>query len=227
MTATAPALVEDTKTGMMIRLGGAGEGDAYILRERKQYLALKPQPDDVLLDLGASIGSVSSLFSPIVSKVFAFEPEPENFGILQHNSASLENVELWAVAVVGRCEPQETRVLYVAGGKNLGLHSLTPTRGRGEVRVPVAQFSRVLEYARPTLLKVDVEGAEYDLIEDFEAGLPSYVRGLALELHLTKPGWREHFAPRMMAAIANNQFAAVRVPHFTSQNWATLGVWLR
>lgn len=224
---TVPELVEDKKTGMMIRPGGAGEGDAYILRERKQYLALNPQPDDVLLDLGASIGSVSSLFSPLVSKVVAFEPEPENFGILQRNSASLKNIELWAVAVVGMCEPGETRVLYTANGKNLGLHSLTPTRGRGEIKVPVAQFSRVMEYCKPTLLKIDIEGAEYDLMHDIEAGLPDYVRGLAMELHLTKPGWREFLAPRMLKAIADCGFSAVRPPKITKLNWASLGVWLR
>jgi tRNA/tmRNA/rRNA uracil-C5-methylase (TrmA/RlmC/RlmD family) len=43
---------------------------------------------DVILDLAANIGYFTSLFSKLVGeqgKVFAFEPNPDNFALLQRN----------------------------------------------------------------------------------------------------------------------------------------------
>lgn len=218
----------DAKSGLQIRKGGPGEGDAYIAREAKQYLALQPRRGDVLLDLGASIGSVAVLFAPLVTKVICLEPEPANFEILEANTGKIPNVERWQCAAVHAAVPNETRVLYVAGGKNQGLHSLIPSRGRDEVKVGVVPFEGLVHWCKPSLLKVDIEGGEYDLHEDL-AALPLYVRGIALELHLTKnkENWRYGKAPALIAALEAQGFEAARKPKITAQNWATMGCWLR
>ena len=61
-----------------------------------------------------------------------------------------------------------------------GKHSLLPVRGRTQVTVPAKNFSEALKEA--TCLKMDVEGAEYDLIKSVEDW--SNIRIAIIEYHI-------------------------------------------
>jgi hypothetical protein len=64
-----------------------GTLDRAIVRDSEQYLGLDPGPKDVLLDVGANIGAVASLFlARGVRHVVAVEPEPQNFELLLLNT---------------------------------------------------------------------------------------------------------------------------------------------
>lgn len=209
----------DPRTGLFLRPGTC---DDLIAREQKQYLALDPRPGDTLLDIGANIGAVAALFADLAVTVHAFEPEPSNFRLLKRNAG--DRAALYQAAVVGDAVVGERRDLFVNEGKNKGLHSLIATRGRSVRRVDVISFQNAVTIAEPTLVKIDIEGGEYDLPL---GQLPATVRGIAVELHLTRRAWRAVFAPAVVAAIETQGFVAVRPPRIGPKNWATLGVWLR
>lgn len=131
-----------------------------------RYLRLAPQ--DVILDIGANIGYYCVMFDRATDAkvaVHAFEAEPRNFELLQHNlrANGADKVTTHRVALsdsVGEAE------LFVYKDSNLGKHSLIPLDGTTKLTVPTATVDgiwreRGLGDRRPSLIKIDIEGGEH------------------------------------------------------------------
>lgn len=145
---------------------------------------------DVAYDVGANIGLVSLLLAlhrPGGKRVHSFEPEPVNYGRL------LRNIELNGLedrisahrAALGAEEGEAE--LFVRPGAGEGRHSLASADGsKGSIRVPV---TTVAGFARdsgdpPDFLKIDVEGAEGQVLQGMDALLADRrPRELFLEIH--------------------------------------------
>jgi FkbM family methyltransferase len=125
-------------------------------------------PGDVALDIGANIGYYTLLFARLVGpkgRVYAFEPEPANFALLQKNVAvnGYANVVLKAAAVTraaGRLR------LYRAAG-HMGDHTSYDTgEGREFLDVDGVRLDDLFaaEAGRVDFIKMDIQGAEYDAL---------------------------------------------------------------
>ena len=119
---------------------------------------------DVVLDVGANLGYYTLLFARRVGhtgKVFAFEPDPDNFSLLQANIArnGYDNVILVRKAA---SDLSGTAQLY-RSADNQGDHRLYDTDGK---RPSVAVESITLDeffadYSGPIhLVKIDIQGTE-------------------------------------------------------------------
>lgn len=138
------------------------------------------RPGDVFVDVGANIGYFSVLAASIVGDsgaVFAFEPDPDNFRLLQANAILNElPCEITAVEAGLAAETEQGRLFL--SEDNLGDHQIY---GSGEERrsLPVTLYngSHYLEsrLQRLDLLKVDTQGSEYQVM----AGLLPLIRTLA------------------------------------------------
>lgn len=129
---------------------------------------LRLEPEDVVLDLGANIGAFVASVAPRVATVVAVEPEAVNFSFLRRNVYvnHLSNVELVQAAAVGNDD--RTRSLYL--GSAPYYYSLKKLRGRREITVDCVNVRDLIATWSPTKLKVDIEGAELEVlsaIEDF------------------------------------------------------------
>lgn len=206
-------------------LGREETFDAYVIGERKAYLKLDPQQDDILLDLGANIGAVTCTFASKVKQVIAVEPEPNNLEVLRANIEhfNADNVTVIAGAVT---LVRETRNFYVNTATNKGLHSLLPYRGRDVIEVECYPFAEMLETYKPTLLKMDIEGGEYELASVL-ANLPSSIRGIAIELHHKSDEHRNVAAPAIVESFMAQSFTVVRKQTIGVKNWCSVGVYLR
>ena len=79
-----------------------GTLDDYIFKEvRSAYKDLQIKEGDIVLDLGANIGAFAKQASSKGAKVFCYEPEPNNFVLLEKNSPDSYNTRS---AVVGKSE---------------------------------------------------------------------------------------------------------------------------
>lgn len=199
--------------------------DRQIVKESRSYLRLAPDANDVLLDIGANIGAASRRFlNAGVRQVIAVEPEPVNFSILRKNLAAAPSrsvaVEAAVAASEGDCE------LWIHAGRNKGMHSLVPQNRRRALRVRAVTLQRLMMRHRPTLIKIDIEGGEYQLLAPLSV-LPAHVRGIALELHLSCGMWRSECGPAIVSLLAEQGFSAVRAPRFDGHRPCTLGIWLR
>ena len=138
-------------------------------------------PEDLLLDIGAYIGSVAKKAAERGATVVAYEPFPAHYEVLAENArGGLISAE--KIAVMG--EAGEV-TLYLAPKSPMAHSTVKKKRTSGIIEVPAVSFESQLEKYRPTAVKVDVEGAEYtflDLLQD----PPSYVRKMAIEFHLIK-----------------------------------------
>jgi len=159
----------------------AGEvilGGAYSYKE-----FIHPEPDDVWLDVGGHIGSFALSIFRSVRCVICCEPEPDNWEILNLNLVRqrAENVIPLHVAVVGNTD--RTRSLYVQPGPNRGVHSLV-VKGRGEAEaVRAANVGYLVDKCLVNKIKLDCEGAEYEILMGLDARLWPRIREVVLEYH--------------------------------------------
>jgi FkbM family methyltransferase len=145
--------------------------------EAEQALDALGRPLEVV-DLGANIG----LFGAEVlgrwpdAHVVAFEPDPDNAAVLARTIAANPGLR-WELEAA--CAGVEDGEITFAAGRFA--NSRISDDGTG-VRVPVRDTYRWLE--RADLVKVDIEGAEWPLVDDPRfAALPARV--LAFEFHPT------------------------------------------
>ncbi|HUO82396.1 MAG TPA: FkbM family methyltransferase [Gammaproteobacteria bacterium] len=143
-----------------------GSHDAQITGFLRRHLHI--EPGDVLFDVGANIGWYSLVFdrmAPDGVDIFAFEPEPANFALLEENLARNDANKVHAIRK-GVSDREETRKLHLYGKGNQGRHSLLPINDSGTIDVPVVPLDtfwaeRHLGDRPVRLLKIDVEGYEY------------------------------------------------------------------
>ncbi|MFC2080839.1 FkbM family methyltransferase [Bacteroidota bacterium] len=136
-------------------------------------------PNPVIIDCGANIG-LSIIFFKINypnSHVIAFEPNPKIFKICEKNIASfgIENVELYNFALANRedklllnCEDADGSFLT----ENISIDTVT---------VKSVRLSNYIN-TKIELLKIDIEGAEYQVIKEVESKL-ELVSNIFIEYH--------------------------------------------
>jgi len=142
-----------------------------------------------VLDIGAGLGD----FAVRVARdcpgatVYAFEPLPESFALLQKNMQlnRVTNVRAFPEAVAGH---SGTLDLYTVTGLS-GQHR---TAGDGAksiaapIRVPAVTLAAALEKipsARCDFLKIDCEGAEYEILFAADEATLSRIGHIAMEYH--------------------------------------------
>ncbi len=130
----------------------------------------------VIVDLGAHIGATVLFFTMRfpTARVVALEPDPVNFAKLRRNVGSMPQVTILNTAV---SEQDGTITLY-SGGRLDGWKSSSArpaTRWQQPIDVRSMKLDNVLAEAgikEVDLLKIDIEGAEYDVLKSFR-GLAS------------------------------------------------------
>lgn len=197
--------------------------DSYVVDEvQSSYRLLEINEKDTVLDVGANIGAFSRLACDQGAKVVVgYEPFPDNVKLAKKNAPKADIRE---AALISGADTKITFYVNVRG-KNHGSHSSVPTRGRDMITVPAANFAKVLKEVRPNKIKMDCEGAEYDLLA---APLPSFVKRIALEIHLQKNAHREA-ASGLHASMLAQGFTCLKDPtkSFTTKAWHALGVYGR
>jgi FkbM family methyltransferase len=125
------------------------------------------EPGDVVIDIGANMGWYSLLAERLASApvdIFAFEPDPENFGLLTENLA-LNASALVTPVQQALAETTGELQLHKYKDTNLGRHSLLPINTGETVSVATVALddfwaSRGLGNRVPRFIKIDVEGYE-------------------------------------------------------------------
>lgn len=206
-----------------------GTLDDFVIREVNGYDPLGIVPEDFVLDIGANIGAFTRLAADAdAARIVAVEPDPENAKLWRQNrnliGASM-NIEFIEAAVVGDAtlEKQTTMTLYTNVGKNKGMHSMLPHRGRDTVEVQLTSWRKLLAL-NPTVVKVDIEGGEYDLEW---SDLPSSIRSLAIEFHLTKPGQRDKALAIYNTLLSQRFSPVVEKPDVSGKRWTSFYIFRR
>lgn len=144
----------------------------------------------VIYDLGANIGIASLSLATLCpeARIYGFEPMPANYEICSQNYLNMNNARAFNCAVGASSGTMGFEVTDDPRGGRLAtdtsLKTVNPTK-RIEVAVwTIADLVEVKGLAPPDFLKVDVEGAELDVLH----GLGNYAKGIRqmhIETHST------------------------------------------
>jgi FkbM family methyltransferase len=169
-----------------------------------------------VIDVGANIGmfAIYAAVAAGAARVWAFEPFPESFALLCRNAEQnrLAAIRPRPFALAGRSGQRE---LFLAGRH--GTNSLFG--GSGEtVRVDCLSLADVFArepIERCDFLKLDCEGAEYEILLDAPADVLSRIDRMALEYHDAKT---THSHDELRAHLDRHGFAVTSRDHVPSQS---------
>ncbi len=182
----------------------------FMYREIFAYQIYKFQPSrpkPYIIDGGANIGLASIYFSQLFpdAEIIAFEPDPYIFKVFLEN---IQSLGLQNITPIEKGIWNEDKILKFLPDGSDGGRILDPTDHRKHKEVPVCTLRPYLQ--QPVdFLKLDIEGAEYEVLCDIEDVLPN-VENIFVEYHsfigkkqvlkdildiLQKAGFRLYLAP--------------------------------
>ena len=187
--------------GVLIRPDVAS--DRTVVQEQRGYDALQLASRRVL-DVGAHIGAfVVKCQQAGAEFVLAVEPHPDNVRVLEANADPGTTV-IWQAAVT----PTRGKVpLYLADSPGNGpcTHSTVAYRGRTRtIEVEGWPLFPLLDTMAVEVLKMDIEGGEFDLLEELD-DLPSHVKQIGMEVHYGRLEWRMKI-PALFASFERQGF---------------------
>lgn len=131
-------------------------------RHERALIRRAVRPGMTVVDVGSNIGSYLSLLARLVGpsgRVFAFEPDPENYRRLQSVAARFPQVEAVQAAVSDRTG---TLTFYLSDDLNVDHRSYDPGEDRSEMTVPSFRLDDYLgNEIRVDFIKMDIQGAEW------------------------------------------------------------------
>ena len=127
----------------------------------EDWLMQNLKADDVFFDIGANVGFYSLLAQALGARVYAFEPTPSTFQILQRNAPDVILVPKALMAKEG---------IIPFSDKGVGVGTNTAHVQGTEPSLITVDATTLDTYCReqsvqPTVLKIDVEGAERETLE--------------------------------------------------------------
>lgn len=137
----------------------------------QEALARYLTPGGVLFDIGANVGFFSVLGAKLVGNagtVYAFEPVPENAPCIRRNGAlnGMGNIEIVTKAASDRDGTGVLVLADFAGGAALET-APPPPDAKGAITVDLVRVDTLLaggQTRAPTVVKIDVEGAEMEVL---------------------------------------------------------------
>jgi FkbM family methyltransferase len=176
---------------MCIYLFGTWEPDLVA------FLRRRLQPGDTFVDVGANIGCLSALASRLVGPsgtVVAIEPSPAVIDELQQTLTrnSLTNVRVVSAAV---SDHDHELQLFSGPIRNTGMTTTIARNGlrqQGRVRAaPLGSLVTREELATARLVKIDVEGAEDQVLAGMLASIDALPADAELVVELSPTWWRD------------------------------------
>lgn len=152
---------------------------------------LLPLPENpAIVDIGANAGyfSLQALSRFPGARVFAFEPVPANFRLLMRNRDLNPGRTLTCLPKAVAGEPGEL-VLAFEGGEDFTTSATVLGGGedqKGRIRVAAVTLAEILsghDLERIDLLKMDCEGAEYEIFYRSAPEILARIGRIVMEVH--------------------------------------------
>jgi FkbM family methyltransferase len=165
--------------------------DGEMFRDTNLYERMFPvEKDDVVLDLGASVGPFAYCAAKKDPKiVLAVEPHPQLVPTLRHNLDPFTNVIIEPKAVGAETGKFEIHGLFDADAK-----WADENRKNEAECITFMDLIRTYEIDQIDFLKIDIEGMEYEVFnDDNKEWIFANVRKIAGEFHLNNENEKKKF----------------------------------
>lgn len=148
------------------------------------------KPEDVFYDVGANVGTYTCFTASKANKVVAFEPEPQNVSRLSEN-IELNNIDV-KIVEIALSNINGVVDLTLSGDEvGEGNHAISTNDDGRTIKVETAKGDSVVarrNIPAPTVIKIDVEGAELSVLQGFRKTLCENCRLVYVEVHPDKIG---------------------------------------
>jgi len=156
-----------------------------ILRDDYQLRNLNPPKESVIIDIGAHIGSFSIMASKKFSQsnILSFEPSPDNYSLLKKNVRidKLENITIFNKAVTSHTQGIKIHINPL----NSALNTMYGNIGKS-IKIPSTTLKEIFtknKINKCYFLKMDCEGAEYDIILNTPINILKKINKMVIEYH--------------------------------------------
>lgn len=145
--------------------------------------------DDVFYDVGANIGTYTCFVGNKVNpgNTIAFEPHPGNVRRLKENlDMNKIEAEIYSVALSNEHGSRELSVAGTNNGAGGGTHTLSTDENSKTININVIEGDRLIKNGKidpPSVIKIDVEGAEQLVLEGLTNTLKTECRVVYCEVH--------------------------------------------
>lgn len=216
----------DQVSGKLIALDEDQYAENYGVREPHVFSAIVDllTPGDVVWDIGANAGYFSVIMAQRVKpngRIVAFEPEPRIREVLIKNIElnNLDNVSILPVALGDKSSVMNILSSKAAssGAHRLAYSGADTADGTQAIEIEVTTGDQIIAQntaPSPTVLKIDVEGFEEEVIKGLSAALGNHkLRAVICEVHFALLEERgQRLAPKRIAD-------RLRELGFTQQDW--------
>lgn len=153
---------------------------------------LSPIANDckTIIDLGANIG-VFAVYAASLNpntKVYAFEPHPDNYSRMLENIQN-NNLEGRVLSFAVACASNDAgRTFYIT--RDHRSHSFSTERSKNTMLVKTKSLEQIFQennIAQCDLLKMDIEGAEYEILYSTPSQILAKIRYITMEYHNLNP----------------------------------------
>jgi FkbM family methyltransferase len=162
---------------------GEGKGMSIVINQSEPiqvgHAVAMLDDSKVCFDFGANVGFYTLLFSLFSKQVYAFEPLPRN---LRYLIRMLEINKVTNAKIIPCAVSSSSKIDYFSEGDNQALGRLDK---RGDIPVLVTTCDQFVSDTNivPDLLKIDVEGAELELLQGARAVLETSHPSILLSVH--------------------------------------------
>jgi FkbM family methyltransferase len=154
------------------------------------------QPDDIFYDIGASYGFYTWLAQEFVSQgeIHAFEPLAFAFKCLRKNTERSPRMFLNNVAIAdreGELDFYESLALSGISTSVVEVAKMSPKLYKKTTVSAITLERYAGRHKLPTVIKIDAEGAEKEIVE---GGRNIFARSrpvIAMEIYVSKGGWQD------------------------------------
>jgi len=176
-------LLMHLRNGMKIFIRDSRSKDLSAIREvvghNDYHLEDIRLPDNpIIFDVGANIGTFSMMAkkSYPTAAIYAFEPHPKNFVLLNKNAPFVVSQQVAITDSAGTVQFQED-------GSPIGFKVIDD----GSLTVPCLSLNDITtDLSRIDLLKIDVEGSEHVILQHASPDTFKKTMRILLEVHATK-----------------------------------------
>lgn len=189
------------------------------------YLMKHLRAGDTVIDVGANVGYDTLLASSCVGPtghVFAIEASPSMFRELEANLA-LNQVSNVTTIHAAACHDASSAEVFLHGQSNRGGSTIVPGVARSrdtawEATVPAGPLCALVPpdaIRRARLIKIDVEGAEWPVVQGFADLLPELAPSAEVLIEVNAEAMAEHGAnpEALVELFASAGFRAFIIPN--------------
>ena len=176
-----------------------GTTDENVLKEvidqhgyRRPSMGFEILPDELWLDLGGNIGAFAAYCHLMGAYAESYEPEPECFKLLKRNIGNLSGFNIHETAIT---DVNAKHLPFYSGSRESDKYrySMVPNNHPMSVKLPNTH-ARILDRRRFDGIKMDIEGAEFGLIE---GGWLPHCKKLVMEYHFSRDKSISNFHARI------------------------------